>query len=163
MAGLYLPQPVADETFRDEFGFVFLEDGSVGPFYVSMGGILADLWHRHPEPAACRADVHALLQLRRLMDFLPLNNREKPPVVASVDPPDRDVLKHPPRDPTEPLLGGREWSIIAATAHVFDQDRDQCNLAGMDDFISKPIRQQKLAEIFARWLPDAKVLEAKTA
>ncbi|MCB9955601.1 MAG: response regulator [Parvularculaceae bacterium] len=53
--------------------------------------------------------------------------------------------------------------IIAATAHVFDQDRDQCNLAGMDDFISKPIRQQKLAEIFARWLPDAKVLEAKTA
>ena len=62
VAGLYLPQPVADETFRDEFGFVFLEDGSVGPFYVSMGGILADLWHRHPEPAACRADVHALLQ-----------------------------------------------------------------------------------------------------
>lgn len=60
--GLYLPQPVSDETFRDEFGFAFLDDGSVGPFYVSMGGILENLWHRYPDPGACRADVRELLQ-----------------------------------------------------------------------------------------------------
>jgi propionyl-CoA carboxylase beta chain len=35
-------------------------------------------------------DVDALLQLRRLMNFLPLNNKEKPPVVPCTDPPDRD-------------------------------------------------------------------------
>ncbi|MDX2223134.1 MAG: carboxyl transferase domain-containing protein, partial [Rhodospirillaceae bacterium] len=35
-------------------------------------------------------DVDGILQLRRLMDFLPLNNREKPPVIACTDPPDRD-------------------------------------------------------------------------
>jgi uncharacterized protein (DUF4213/DUF364 family) len=62
VSGLYLPAPVADETFRDEFGFVFLDDGSVGPFYVSMGGILETLWQRYPEPAACRDDVQQLLQ-----------------------------------------------------------------------------------------------------
>jgi propionyl-CoA carboxylase beta chain len=35
-------------------------------------------------------DVDALLQLRRLMNFLPLSNKEKPPVVPCVDPVDRD-------------------------------------------------------------------------
>ncbi len=60
--GLYLPAPVADETFRDEFGFVFLEDGSVGPFYVSMQDLLHHLWRRYPEPAQARADTATLLQ-----------------------------------------------------------------------------------------------------
>lgn len=50
--GLHLPQPVPDETFRDEFGFVFLADGSIGPFYVSMGDILTRLWRRYPAPTA---------------------------------------------------------------------------------------------------------------
>jgi uncharacterized protein (DUF4213/DUF364 family) len=60
--GLYLPTPVADETFRDEFGFVFLSDGSVGPFYVSMGDILRRLWRRHPQPGDVRANPLTLLQ-----------------------------------------------------------------------------------------------------
>ena len=52
ITGLHLPQPVADESFRDEFGFVFLADGSIGPFYVSMGDLLVRLWRRHPDPVA---------------------------------------------------------------------------------------------------------------
>lgn len=60
--GLYLPTPVADETPRDEFGFVFLADGSVGPFYVSLGDLLVDLWRRHPEPGRVRVEAGALLQ-----------------------------------------------------------------------------------------------------
>lgn len=60
--GLYLPAPVSDETFRDEFGFVFLSDGGIGPFYVSLGGLLRDLWHRHPDPARRNADPRDLLQ-----------------------------------------------------------------------------------------------------
>ena len=59
--GLYLPAPVADETFRDEFGFVFLADGSVGPFYVSLGGMLRTLWRRHPDPPLFSADPLHLL------------------------------------------------------------------------------------------------------
>ena len=60
--GLYLPAPVPDETYRDEFGFVFLPDGSVGPFYVSMGNILQTLWRRHPDPANCHLDTMTVLQ-----------------------------------------------------------------------------------------------------
>lgn len=62
LVGLHLPAPVEDETFRDEFGFVFLADGSVGPFYVSMGDILQRLWQRHPHPAAYTGDALSLLR-----------------------------------------------------------------------------------------------------
>lgn len=61
VSGLYLPAPVADETFRDEFGFVLLADGSVGPFYVSMGDLLRTLWQRHPDPELVRGDATTLL------------------------------------------------------------------------------------------------------
>ena len=61
VTGLYLPVPAADETFRDEFGFVFLADGSVGPFYVSMGDILRTLWSRYPEPAGFAGEALSLL------------------------------------------------------------------------------------------------------
>lgn len=41
--------------------------------------------------------------------------------------------------------------IIAATAHVLDQDRERCRKAGMDDFIAKPIRMPRLQAILERW------------
>ncbi len=37
-------------------------------------------------------DVHALEEMRRLIDFLPLSNREKPPIWNSFDDPDREEL-----------------------------------------------------------------------
>jgi Ca2+-transporting ATPase len=39
-----------------------------------------------------------------------------PGLALVVDPPADDVLRHPPRDPQEQLLGRREWALIAATA-----------------------------------------------
>ncbi len=62
VSGLYLPAPVADETFRDEFGFVFLANDGIGPFYVSMDDILPGLWQRYPRPERCDEDAISLLQ-----------------------------------------------------------------------------------------------------
>ena len=39
---------------------------------------------------------------------------------------------------------GRHIPIIALTAHAMKDDRDRCLAAGMDDFVSKPIQQDKL-------------------
>lgn len=61
VSGLYFPAPVPDETFRDEFGFVLLDDGSVGPFYVSMEDILETLWARFPDPRRHTCDTATLL------------------------------------------------------------------------------------------------------
>jgi signal transduction histidine kinase/CheY-like chemotaxis protein/HPt (histidine-containing phosphotransfer) domain-containing protein len=42
--------------------------------------------------------------------------------------------------------------IIAMTAHAMKGDRERCLESGMDDYISKPISPQALAEALEKWL-----------
>lgn len=48
---------------------------------------------------------------------------------------------------------GRHTPIIAVTALATQEDRQKCLMAGMDDFLSKPITSQKLIEKVRQWMP----------
>jgi DNA-binding response OmpR family regulator len=41
--------------------------------------------------------------------------------------------------------------IIALTANALAADRDRCLLAGMDDYLAKPLRPEALAITLERW------------
>ncbi len=44
--------------------------------------------------------------------------------------------------------------IVALTADVLAENRAHCLEAGMDDFVTKPVRKEHLREVLDRWLPE---------
>jgi PAS domain S-box-containing protein len=44
--------------------------------------------------------------------------------------------------------------VIAMTAHAMTGDRERCIDAGMDDYITKPVRHVDLVNVLTRWIPE---------
>ena len=57
----------------------------------------------------------------------------------------RNIRKNPERYGSDPV-------VVAITADTTEQHRQQCIAAGMDDFMSKPVRLEGLRSGLARWV-----------
>ena len=52
---------------------------------------------------------------------------------------------------------GKHLAIVAMTANAMQGDREKCLSAGMDDYITKPIRREAIQEMLQKWTPKSRV------
>ena len=83
-----------------------------------LGGAVTHTTRSGVADLAFENDVEALLEVRRMMDFLPASNREKPPTRASADPLDRP---EPSLDTLVPSSPNQPYDIKELIVKVVDE------------------------------------------
>jgi PAS domain S-box-containing protein len=134
--------PVAIPTWREPPAVLVVEDSTVNQIVAA----------RALERCGCRVEVAA--DGREALEALSARNFDA--VLMDCQMPVLDGYAATGELRERELRTGEHTPVIAMTAHAMDGDRERCLAAGMDDYISKPMRREELAEILRRWIPPSR-------
>jgi PAS domain S-box-containing protein len=73
-----------------------------------------------------------------------------------------DTIRKLEKDAEKSDTGPRRIPIIAITANALSGDREKCMAAGADDYLSKPLKKERLLAMIGKWT-DSPVPEANDA
>ena len=79
-------------------------------------------------------------------------------VLLDVQMPEMDGLETSAAIRAQEQEQGGHVPIIAMTAHAMAEDRERCLQAGMDAYLTKPVRPQELFEAIAHLIPEGTLL-----
>ena len=80
-----------------------------------------------------------------------LNKQAFDLVLMDVQMPEMDGLQTTAAIRKGEMKGGKHIPIVAMTAHAMARDKERCLDAGMDDYITKPIRPEQLDDVLNRY------------
>ena len=109
------------------------------------------------ERCGCRVDVVA--DGRAALEALAKQHYDA--VLMDCQMPDMDGYQAPAELRRRERAADGHTPVIAMTAQAMDGDRERCIDAGMDDFISKPMRHQDLADTLRRLIPSHSVTSSE--
>jgi CheY-like chemotaxis protein len=78
-------------------------------------------------------------------------------VLMDIHMPDMDGFEATSSIRARERFTGKRTPIIAVTAHAMAGDRDKCLAAGMDGYVSKPLRKGQLIETIGALLVDRRI------